>query len=223
MKEITRREFGKDAGRGCRAGRSSLPRFPSARRIAGEPAVSAGVSCGAARRRLTRLKAAANEGGRGPSIWDVFSHTPGKTYNGDTGDVADDSYHLYKEDVRLLKNLGVGAYRMSISWSRIFPERHGPAESARAWTTTSAWWTNCWRTTSRLTSRSSTGICPRRCRAAGSRAKRRWPLPTTPAYVARQLADRVHHFMTTNEFTCFTDLGYGMASLRRGSSCPRRR
>ena len=77
-----------------------------------------------------QIEGGANEGGRGPSIWDVFSHTPGKTHNGDTGDVADDSYHLYKEDVRLLKNLGVGAYRMSISWSRIFPAGQGPAESS---------------------------------------------------------------------------------------------
>ena len=71
------------------------------------------------------MKAGRTRADAGPSIWDVFSHTPGKTHNGDTGDVADDSYHLYKEDVRLLKNLGVGAYRMSISWSRIFPEGTG--------------------------------------------------------------------------------------------------
>ncbi len=54
----------------------------------------------------------------------VLAHA-GKTYHGETGDVADDSYHLYKEDIQLLKALGVGAYRMSISWSRVFPEGTG--------------------------------------------------------------------------------------------------
>ncbi|MGB7546198.1 MAG: family 1 glycosylhydrolase, partial [Terracidiphilus sp.] len=57
-----------------------------------------------------QIEGAVHEDGRGPSNWDVFSHTPGKTHNGDTGDVADDSYHLYKEDVKLLAALGVGAF-----------------------------------------------------------------------------------------------------------------
>jgi beta-glucosidase len=63
--------------------------------------------------------------GRRPSIWDVFAHTPGKTHQGETGDVAADSYHLYKEDVKLLKDLGAKTYRFSLSWSRIFPEGRG--------------------------------------------------------------------------------------------------
>ena len=86
-------------------------------------------SCGAAPRRPTRLRARRTKAA-GPSIWDVFSHTPGKIHNGDTGDVADDSYHLYKEDVRCSSNLGVGAYRMSISWPRIFPEGTGQPNPA---------------------------------------------------------------------------------------------
>ena len=76
-----------------------------------------------------QIEGGAQADGRGPSLWDIFSHTPGKTHHGDTGDVADDSYHLYKEDVQLLKNLGVSIYRMSISWSRVFPERQGTGES----------------------------------------------------------------------------------------------
>src|SRR6202453_2981314 len=72
-----------------------------------------------------QIEGGAKEDGRGPSIWDTFSHTPGKTYHGETGDVADDSYHLYKEDVQLLKNLGVKVYRLSISWSRVFPDGTG--------------------------------------------------------------------------------------------------
>src|SRR5436305_5396963 len=54
-----------------------------------------------------QVEGAATEDGRGPSIWDTFSHTPGKTNAGATGDVADDHYHRYKEDVQLMKSLGV--------------------------------------------------------------------------------------------------------------------
>ena len=72
-----------------------------------------------------QIEGGAQDDGRGPSVWDTFSHTPGKTYKGDTGDVADDSYHLYKEDVKLMKALGVNTYRMSISWSRVFPAGTG--------------------------------------------------------------------------------------------------
>jgi len=68
-----------------------------------------------------QVEGAAAEGGRTPSIWDTFSHTPGKTAHGHTGDVACDQYHLYGTDVELMKELGVDAYRFSISWSRIFP------------------------------------------------------------------------------------------------------
>jgi beta-glucosidase len=62
-----------------------------------------------------QIEGGATEDGRKPSVWDTFSHTPGKTFQGDTGDVADDSYHRYKEDVQLLRNLGVTVYRFSIS------------------------------------------------------------------------------------------------------------
>src|SRR5580693_8464708 len=48
-----------------------------------------------------QVEGGAKDGGRGPSLWDTFSHTPGKTYHGETGDVADDTYHLYKEDIQL--------------------------------------------------------------------------------------------------------------------------
>lgn len=62
------------------------------------------------------------EDGRGPSIWDTYSHTPGRTHNGDTGDVACDHYHRYPEDVALMGSVGVNAYRFSISWSRLLPD-----------------------------------------------------------------------------------------------------
>src|SRR5436305_1261 len=68
---------------------------------------------------------AVNEDGRGPSIWDTFSHTPGKVVNNSTGDIADDHYHRYKEDVQLMKSLGVKSYRFSIAWPRVFPQGTG--------------------------------------------------------------------------------------------------
>lgn len=70
-----------------------------------------------------QVEGAVNEGGRTPSIWDIFSKTPGKTYEGHTGDIACDHYHRYKEDVGLMEKIGTDAYRFSISWSRIFPEK----------------------------------------------------------------------------------------------------
>jgi len=73
-----------------------------------------------------QIEGAAFEDGRGLSIWDTFSHTPGKVKNGDNGDVACDSYHRYEEDIEILKDLGVDVYRFSVAWPRIFP--HGTGE-----------------------------------------------------------------------------------------------
>lgn len=64
--------------------------------------------------------------GRGRSIWDVYAHTPGKVFRGDTGDVACDSYHRLEDDVRILSDLGVSAYRFSVSWPRVLPSGSGP-------------------------------------------------------------------------------------------------
>ena len=77
-----------------------------------------------------QIEGAWNEDGKGPSIWDTFAHTPGKIKNGDTGDVAIDHYHRYKEDVRVMKDMGVNAYRFSISWPRIFPQGKGSPKPA---------------------------------------------------------------------------------------------
>src|SRR5829696_823517 len=63
--------------------------------------------------------------GAGASIWHRFSHTPGNTANGDTGDIACDHYRRYEADIALMRELGLKAYRLSISWSRIFPEGKG--------------------------------------------------------------------------------------------------
>ena len=63
--------------------------------------------------------------GKGPSIWDTFSHTPGKVARGDTGDIACDHYHRYREDVALMADLGVDAYRLSVAWPRVQPDGRG--------------------------------------------------------------------------------------------------
>lgn len=74
-----------------------------------------------------QIEGAVAEGGRGRSIWDTFSHTPGAVVGGDTGDVATDHYHRYGQDVDLIAGLGLGAYRFSIAWPRIQPDGRGPA------------------------------------------------------------------------------------------------
>jgi len=72
-----------------------------------------------------QIEGAVTQDGRGESIWDRFSHTPGKVLNGDTGDVACDHYNRYKEDVQLMKELGLKGYRFSIAWPRIYPQGKG--------------------------------------------------------------------------------------------------
>ncbi|MFI7316283.1 GH1 family beta-glucosidase [Streptomyces venezuelae] len=74
-----------------------------------------------------QIEGAVREDGRTPSIWDTFSHTPGRTAGGDTGDVAVEHYHRYRDDVALMAELGLNAYRFSVSWSRVQPTGRGPA------------------------------------------------------------------------------------------------
>lgn len=72
-----------------------------------------------------QIEGAVNEDGRGRSIWDIFSHTPGKIEDNTTGDVANDHYHRYKEDIGLIRDIGAKAYRFSIAWPRVFPDGAG--------------------------------------------------------------------------------------------------
>jgi beta-glucosidase len=77
-----------------------------------------------------QIEGAVDAEGRARSIWDVFAHTPGNTFRGDTGDLACDSYNRLDEDVRLLSDLGVGAYRFSVSWPRVLPAGSGDVNQA---------------------------------------------------------------------------------------------
>lgn len=154
-----------------------------------------------------QVEGATKEDGRGPTNWDVFCQVPGKVAGGDTGDVACDSYHRYREDIGLLKAMGVQTYRMSIAWSRIFPEGRG-RPNARGLDYYD-------RVVDELMRQ---GITP-------YVTLFHWDLPaalpggwrsrdTAYAYAdyagftAGKLGDRVKHFMTVNELRCFTDLGH---------------
>jgi beta-glucosidase len=220
MKTITRRQFGKGAaamGAAALAG-ISLPKIAFGQPQAASLRYPKGFLWGCATAAY-QIEGGARDDGRAPSVWDTFSHTPGKTYHGDTGDVADDSYHLYKEDVRLLKALGAQTYRMSISWSRVFPDGTGQpnpkgldyynrvvdellANKITPYITLFHWdlpqaLPGGWQ--SRDTSK-----------AFGDYA----------AYIAKHLGDRVEHFMTTNEIVCFTDLGYKIGQFAPGLKLP---
>ncbi|MFJ4467811.1 GH1 family beta-glucosidase [Streptomyces sp. NPDC089424] len=74
-----------------------------------------------------QIEGAAALDGRTPSIWDTFARTPGRVRNGDTGDIATDHYHRWREDVAIMADLGVGAYRFSLAWPRIQPTGRGPS------------------------------------------------------------------------------------------------
>jgi beta-glucosidase len=156
-----------------------------------------------------QIEGAWNEDGKGPSIWDTYAHTPGKIKNGDTGDVANDHYHRYKEDVKLMKDLGTTAYRFSISWPRIFPEGTGQPNSKGL------------DFYSRLVDELKAA------RIEPFPTLYHWDLPQAlegkggwqnrdtakafasyAGYMAEKLRDRVLHFFTINEFRSFTDGGY---------------
>ncbi|MFF7260529.1 GH1 family beta-glucosidase [Streptomyces sp. NPDC008159] len=88
------------------------------------PSLPAGFRFGTATAAY-QIEGAHDEDGRGPSIWDTFSHTPGRTLDGATGDIAADHYHRHREDVALLRDLGVDSYRFSIAWPRVLPDGTG--------------------------------------------------------------------------------------------------
>jgi len=156
-----------------------------------------------------QVEGAVKEDGRGPSIWDTFSHTAGKTNNGDTGDVANDHYHRYKEDVQLMKALGLKTYRFSVAWPRIFPQGTGtPNPKGLDFYN---------RLVDELLAANIEPYCtlfhwdlPQALEDKGGWQSR----DTSEAfgnyagYVAEHLSDRVKKFMTLNEMSSFVDIGY---------------
>ncbi|MER7674879.1 beta-glucosidase [Kitasatospora sp. NPDC096128] len=104
----------------------TAPRTRPAPAAPAAPAFPAGFLWGAATAAY-QIEGAVDVDGRTPSIWDTFSRTPGRTAGGDTGDRATEHYHRYRQDVRLMSELGLGAYRFSVSWPRVQPTGRGPA------------------------------------------------------------------------------------------------
>ncbi|MEV6317953.1 GH1 family beta-glucosidase [Streptomyces sp. NPDC051776] len=168
-----------------------------------------------------QIEGAAQEDGRTRSIWDTFSHTPGKVAGGDTGDVAVDHYHRYREDVRLMAELGLGAYRFSVSWPRVQPTGRGPAVQRGL---------DFYRALAdELLAHGITPLLtlyhwdlPQELEAAGG-----WPERDT-AYrfadyarlVADALGDRVEMWSTLNEPWCSAFLGYGSGVHAPGRTDP---
>ncbi len=156
-----------------------------------------------------QIEGAVKEDGRGASIWDVYAHTPGKIRDGSNADVANDHYHRYKDDVRLMRDLGVKAYRFSIAWPRIFPSGAGEPNAKGI-----AFYNRL------IDALLEAGIEP-------FPTLYHWDLPQAlqdkggwqsrdtakafadyASYVAGQLSDRAKNFFTINEFFSIVDLGH---------------
>ena len=168
-----------------------------------------------------QIEGAAQEDGRGPSIWDTFSRIPGKVTNGDTGDVADDHYHRLDEDLDLMRGLGLSSYRFSIAWPRVLPEGSGrPNEKGLAFYN---------RVIDGLLQR---GITP-------TATLYHWDLPQVlqdeGGWLSRETAfafadyarilgerygDRVETWTTLNEPWCSAHLGYGSGDHAPGRVNP---
>jgi beta-glucosidase len=132
FKKFSRRQFGKIAG-GSALGMSVLQAGAATAQSDNAPpnrTAASGFPSGFLWGTATssyQVEGAVNEDGRGPSIWDRFTHTPGTISDNSNGDTAADHFHRYKEDIQLMKALGTKAYRFSIAWPRIFPEGTGAA------------------------------------------------------------------------------------------------
>ncbi|MEU5687437.1 GH1 family beta-glucosidase [Streptomyces venezuelae] len=168
-----------------------------------------------------QIEGAVREDGRTPSIWDTFSHTPGRTAGGDTGDVAVEHYHRYRDDVALMASLGLNAYRFSVSWSRVQPTGRGPAVQRGL--------DFYRRLVDELLARDIRPALtlyhwdlPQELEDAGG-----WPVRET-AYrfaeyagiVGEALGDRVSSWITLNEPWCSAFLGYGSGVHAPGRTDP---
>lgn len=157
-----------------------------------------------------QVEGAVYEAGRGISIWDTFAHSPGKIYNGDTADVATDSYHRCEEDIALIKKMGLNSYRFSVAWPRIFPDGNSSPNQAGI--------DFYIRFAEALRSADIEPICtlyhwdlPQQLQDRGG-----WQSKDTckafadySGYVAKQLGPFVNTFVTMNEMRSFIDIAYG--------------
>ena len=157
-----------------------------------------------------QVEGAVNEDGRGPSIWDTFCRSPGAIRDGSTGDVACDQFHRFENDIALMSELGIGAYRFSVSWPRVQPQGRGPAEQRPGSTTTAGWSTRCSPTASRRCPRCSTGTFRRRWRtpAGGRPGDTADRFADYAALVGEALGDVVPMWLTMNEPMVAAWLGY---------------
>lgn len=216
MRNFTRRQFGQTLA--ASAALAAAPPWPRAA-SADSPAAEAlqfpqGFLWGCATSAY-QIEGAVHADGRGLTNWDRFAHTPGKTFEGATGDVADDSYHRYPEDVKLLKDLGAKAYRFSIAWSRIFPKGRGAANEAGI-----DYYERL------IDSLLKAGVepyvtlfhwdLPIELRGGWQARDTAYAFADYAGFITKRLADRVRHFMTTNEFVCFTDLSYKVGQFAPG-------
>ncbi|MEU8349552.1 GH1 family beta-glucosidase [Streptomyces sp. NPDC048845] len=168
-----------------------------------------------------QIEGAVREDGRTPSIWDTFSHTPGKVDGGDTGDIAVDHYHRRSQDVALMKELGLGAYRFSVAWPRVQPTGRGPAVQRGL--------DFYRRLVDELLDAGITPMAtlyhwdlPQELEAAGG-----WPERETAhrfaefaQLVGEALGDRVNLWATLNEPWCSAFLGYGSGVHAPGRTDP---
>lgn len=157
-----------------------------------------------------QIEGATREDGRNPSIWDAFAATPGKTYLGETGEIAADHYHRMPEDVALMAELGLGAYRFSISWSRVLPDGTGTV-NARGLDFYD-------RLVDELLAKGITPLAtlyhwdlPLALHDQGGWLKRDTALAFADyaELMGRRLGDRVDWWLTQNEPWCAAFLGYG--------------
>jgi len=168
-----------------------------------------------------QIEGAVSEDGRGPSIWDTFSHTPGRIVAGDTGDVADDHYHRLESDLDLMASLGLEAYRFSIAWPRIQPLGSGPANQAGL--------DFYGRLVDGLLARGIRPIAtlyhwdlPQALEDAGGWTNREtaYRFAEYAAIVGTALGDRVPTWTTLNEPWCSAYLGYGSGAHAPGRTEP---
>lgn len=171
-----------------------------------------------------QVEGAAHEDGRGATIWDTFSHTPGKTHNGDTGDVADDFFHLYRRDVQMMKEMGLRTFRFSVAWSRIFPSGSGTPNSKGM--------DFYHRLTDALLEANIQPYCtlyhwdlPQALQDKGGWENRDTAkaFADYAGYTAGKLSDKIKHFMTMNEMKSFVELGYQQGTHAPGLRLDARR